>query len=327
MPAKDRTSVDIVIQGSGTKATGALGALISLYEQGYYFERISGTSSGAVVAALVAAYQTVGRDLGDLEKVLRSLDFSKFEKSSSRLADLAGVLGDGWELLVKGGAYTVDYLYDWLTPLLEEVGITHFRDLKVDDPGSSLPVEQRYSVVVHASDISRHTAVRLPWDYHEYGLVADDQSIVDACAASMAFPFIFQPLDIETGTGEKVTWIDGGLMANYPLTVFDRMDGLPSRWPTVGISLFGAPTANDNVVHGIPQILMNMLLTGFEWNRYGLNQEGPTQRSILVDASAVDNITDELNFNVSDDQKSVLFQKGKDAAAAFMARNAPGARV
>ena len=38
-------------------------------------------------------------------------------------------------------------------------------------------------------------------------------------------------VDYAAGTA---TWVDGGLLSNFPVEVFDRSDGQPARWPTPG---------------------------------------------------------------------------------------------
>ena len=62
----------------------------------------------------------------------------------------------------------------------------------------------------------------------------------------MSIPFFFRPVrhDVPAATFEgvsypagTVTWVDGGLLSNFPVEVFDRSDGSPARWPTLGIKL------------------------------------------------------------------------------------------
>ena len=44
-------------------------------------------------------------------------------------------------------------------------------------------------------------------------------------------------MDGVTYSESSVTWVDGGLLSNFPVEVFDRSDGQPQRWPTIGIKL------------------------------------------------------------------------------------------
>lgn len=128
-------SVDLVLEGGGVEGIGLLGAVLTLADEGHRFERIAGASAGAIVAALVAAYQKDKRDLHELEDVMWDLDY-----------------------------------------------------------------------------------------------------------ASMAIPFYFRPVQVTTQNG-TATWVDGGLLANFAITVFDRTDGITSRWPTWGVALSGQDTS------------------------------------------------------------------------------------
>jgi NTE family protein len=122
---------------------------------------------------------------------------------------------------------------DWLGGELEKAGVSTFANLALEDPGASLADYHRYSLVVHTSELSSRALVRLPWDYRQYGRAADAERVVDAVRASMSIPFYFRPVDVQTANG-TVTWVDGGLLSNFPITVFDRTDGKQARWPTWG---------------------------------------------------------------------------------------------
>jgi NTE family protein len=309
-------SVDLVLEGGGVKGIGLLGAVLTLHEAGYRFERIAGTSAGAIVAALVTAYQKAGRDLRELVDVMGGCEYRKFE-DASRMERLTGVVGEGVEVLLHEGAHTGSYLYDWLGPILADAGVTTFADLRIDDQDSSLPEEQRYSLVVHTSDLSRQCLVRLPWDYHEYGQRADDQRVIDAVRASMSYPFFFRPVQFTTGSGGKVTWVDGGLLSNFPITVFDRTDGRSARWPTWGIKLSGRPVQRDKPVRSAPGLAISALRTMLsEWNRYALDDEGVNQRTIFVDTTGVST----LDFNLSEDNAQMLYRNGQAAARKFLSQ-------
>ena len=134
------------------------------------------------------------------------------------------------------GMHSGDYLVEWLGGILEEIGVTTFEQLRMDDPGSSLPEASRYSLIVHTADITRRKVVRLPWDYGNYGLDPGRQRIVDAVRASMSIPFFFEPVRLHapaatydgvTYSKGSVIWVDGGLLSNFPVEVFDRSDGQP----------------------------------------------------------------------------------------------------
>src|SRR5205085_11254575 len=132
----DAKKADLVLEGGGVKGIGLLGAVLTLVDAGYTFPRVAGTSAGAIVAALVAAYQKAGRDLHELEDVMRGVDYTRFEDGSV-LEKITGRLGEGAELLLHEGMHSGQYLTDWLGPELEKAGVKTFADLRLDDPGSS----------------------------------------------------------------------------------------------------------------------------------------------------------------------------------------------
>ena len=239
---------DLVLEGGGVKGIGLVGAVLTLHDAGYQFPRVAGTSAGAITAALVAALQAAGKPLTLLAEYVNSVDYRKFQ-AEGWLQHTLGRVGDAGELLLHMGLHSGDYLVEWLGGILDQIGITTFEQLRMDDPGSSLPDDLRYSLIVHTADITRRKVVRLPWDYGNYGLDPDRERIVDAVRASMSIPFFFEPVRVKapastyggvTYSAGSVTWVDGGLLSNFPVEVFDRSDGQPQRWPTIGIKLSAA---------------------------------------------------------------------------------------
>jgi NTE family protein len=316
----NRKPVDLVLEGGGVKGIGLLGAVLTLYDAGYRFERVAGTSAGAIVAALVAAYQRAERDLHELEDVMRGVDYGRFA-DGPLLERLTGRIGEGIEVLLHDGAHSGSYLTDWLGPLLEDVGVRTFADLRLSDPDSSLAEYQCYALVVHASDLTRRVLVRLPWDYDQYGQVADEQLVVDAVRASMSIPFYFRPVQVDTGRG-TATWVDGGLLSNFPITVFDRTDGAPERWPTWGVKLSGEPRdERDRPVGSALSMVVCCLQTLLsDWNRYRLDEEGVNRRTIHVNTDGV-SATD---FGIAAKTREALFRNGQRAARRFLVQRSAG---
>ncbi|HTU96649.1 MAG TPA: patatin-like phospholipase family protein, partial [Solirubrobacteraceae bacterium] len=51
---------DLALEGGGVKGIGIVGAVSALAEAGYRFQRVAGTSAGAIAAALIAAISQRG---------------------------------------------------------------------------------------------------------------------------------------------------------------------------------------------------------------------------------------------------------------------------
>ncbi len=170
----------------GIAHVGALGALDAA---GYAFQRVAGTSVGALVGALVAA----GMPVAGMTELIRDLDFRRFTDRS--LVDRIPIAGPLASIAFENGVYEGDEVRDWVAARLAELGVETFGDLRRDDPGDAwLPVERRYRLVVTAADLTRGELVRFPWDYRRvYGLDPDEQSVADAVRASSSIPFFFEP--------------------------------------------------------------------------------------------------------------------------------------
>jgi NTE family protein len=329
-PATGATSMpaDLVLEGGGVKGIGVVGAMLVLDEAGYRFPRIAGTSSGAIAAALAAALQRSGRSLSLLKDYLGAVDYTRFE-DKSLLRRLSGNLGSAAHLLLDMGLYSGDYLVEWLSPILADLGVTTFGELEIplgEDPGASIPEGQRYRLLVLASDITRRTLIRMPWDYPIYGLPPGEQSIAAAVRASISIPFFFQPVRMKTKPstspeygdwpGGTVTLVDGGMLSNFPIQSFDRADQAPPRWPTLGIKLSArqiamSPDRPAGSTVGEAIDCLKTMIT--EWDRYHL--DGETARStIFVDCGTI-NSTD---FGITAQEQQQLFDSGCRAATQFL---------
>jgi NTE family protein len=310
------------------KGIGLAGAVLALDQAGYRFRRIAGTSAGAIAAALIAALNAAGRPLADLNTILRTCDYPRF-MAKSRLREALGQVGDVERLLLHMGMYDGDYLIEWLGGALEDIGITTFGQLGTAgdlDADSNWQPSQRYSLVVHTADITRGKLVRLPWDYPAYGLKPDEVRIVEAVRASMSIPFFFEPVRVDAPeavmggvsyAAGKVTWVDGGMLSNFPIEVFDRTDGAPSRWPTIGIKLSARATsiaAKDDVGNVVEEAIACLRTLLDNADRYYVTQD-KAARTIFIDNGGI-KATD---FHLQVSQQDMLFGNGTTAAQTWLA--------
>jgi len=341
---KDCLVADLVLEGGGVKGIGLVGAVLVLSEAGYSFPRVAGTSAGAIAAMLIAAIGRSDKDMTALKGYLRGLDFNRFMQTGrvthwiEKIGGLAAKDGvEAFELLRHMGIYSGDYLAEWLTPILDDLDVKTFADLAIrpeDDPGMSLPPERRYRVVVHTSDITRAELVRLPWDYPYYGLDPGAEGVVRAVRASMSIPFFFEPVTVQchpadvsvpgpggTSTvehfaGGTATWVDGGMLANFPIDAFARVDGRPPRWPTIGIKLSAQACEMPKTVasHSTCQEAVRCLRTMMnEWDRYHVEQTTAV-RTIFVDNLGMS----ATQFDLTSEQQDQLFLSGVRAATQFL---------
>ena len=334
---------DLALEGGGVKGIGLAGAVLVLAEAGYSFARVAGTSAGAIAACLIASISKAGKPMTALRGYLDQLKFANFmpEGKLHQFFDhqggMVGKAADAAILTRQPGLYTGAYLAEWLQPILTELGVRTFADLKIaqsDDPGMSLPPSKRYRLVVHTSDITRGELAQLPWDYGYYGLPADDQDVVGAVRASMSIPFFFEPVTIQANEAEvdvatpdgsvirqhydagTVTWTDGGMLRNFPIGAFDRADGQPARWPTIGVKLsslqtnFGPSEASTTALSVAIRALHTMMN---EWDSYNI-EETTAARTIFVNNAGLT----ATQFDLTTDQQNELFINGVRAATRFI---------
>jgi len=249
-PGPPELRCDLALEGGGVKGIGLVGAVLVLDEAGYNIQRVAGTSAGAIAASLIASLVRSGRQMTELKAQLATLKFENFMPEGrirhflEHVGRKAGeAVSDFAVLTERMGLYPGTYLYEWLDPILNNLNVNTFGQLSIsqtDDPGMSLPAERRYRLVVHTSDVTRRQLVRLPWDCDYYGIDPDSMKIDDAVRASMSIPFFFEPFQLTTSVADvktpvtggetadqhyeagSVTWVDGGMLRNFPINAFDR---------------------------------------------------------------------------------------------------------
>ena len=325
--AAQEKKADLVLEGGGVKGVALAGAVVTLAEAGYRFPRIAGTSAGAIVGAVLAALQRSGEPLDRIVEIARSLDYRRFRDRAlpGRLLGPLGFLADGVSVLVQGGAYEGDYLADWLAGVLKDLGVVTFGDLHTDDPDDDGRIHHRYALVVMASDLSRHRLAQLPWDYGEYGLDPDEQRVADAVRASASIPYFFEPVELPGARGTS-TLVDGGLLSNYPIGTFDRLDELPPRWPTIGVRLTAEPPHGTQTapggkspvpVRGPLDMGISLVETAIEANQAEhVLDPCNVGRSVYVDTARISAV----DFDLSEAQQEALLRAGSGGAAAFLRR-------
>nr|WP_269758351.1 patatin-like phospholipase family protein [Thalassobacillus sp. C254] len=120
------------------------------------------------------------------------------------------------------GIYKNDFLEFWLDTLLAAKGIVTFADLP----------EGRLKII--ASDISNGRMLILPDDLQKYNMEAGDLKVSTAVTMSATIPFFFRPVIWKTKNQKKAYILDGWLLSNFPVWIFD----VPNpRFPTFGSGL------------------------------------------------------------------------------------------
>jgi NTE family protein len=310
---------DLVLEGGGVKGLGTAGAVMGLLDAGWTFPRVAGTSVGAVAAAFAAA----GADSTVFGEVLGRLDLRRIPDRRVPVP----LVSESVSLALGHGAYAGDWIHRWLAHELAELGVRTFADLRRDDPGDDPALrtpEHRYGLVVMATDVTNGRLLRLPWDYPEFGLDPDEQLVADAVRMSLSIPFYFAPCTLRNaGTGEEATIVDGGVLSNFAIEIFDRTDGREPRWPTFGVRLLpDLPAGLGDLVpfYGVPmfpavRLLEQVVATALVGrDQTHLDRPGVRERTMTVDTKG----TAITEFGIGPVERADLIARGAETAREFL---------
>ena len=316
MTSPDRLPADLVLEGGGVKSIALLGAVVELL-RGYRFERVAGSSAGAVLAAFLAT----GLDADSVLERASRLEYDRVPDTWAPVPVVAPAVG----LLARSGLHPGRYITEWVRAELADLGVHTFGDLRRDDPGDdpALAPWQRYRLVVTATDVTRGRLLRLPWDYRDYGLDPDAQPVADAVRASLAIPYFFAPQALtDPRTGRRSTLVDGGVLSNFPLETFDRTDAALPRWPTFGVVVGGTLSEEDVSVFPSPwlpgplRLLDSLVATSISGrDRTYLAQPCVRRRAFSIDTTG----TGLTEFDVGAAERVRLVASGTAAARDFLA--------
>jgi NTE family protein len=198
---------------------------------------------------------------------------------------------------------------------LARLGVRTFADLKITDDPNQDPALPAYRLVVCTTDLTTGTLLRLPWDYPLLGLDPDEQLVADAVHASLAIPLFFEPVILAGHT-----LVDGAVLSNFPIEIFDRTDHEPPRWPTLGVKVMPDIPARETKLFpdlGLPplKLLEQVVVTAIAGHdQTYLNRPCVSRRTIRVDTSSVGM----LDFDLSPSRRAELVASGQEAAHAFL---------
>lgn len=299
--------VNAVFQGGGVKAIGLAGAVCAAEKHGITFGRLAGTSSGSIVASLLAA----GYSGEELKDIIMKTPFSHFLKHTA-LHQIRW-LGPAVRLYLKKGLYSGDRVEEWAANLLAARGIRRFGDL----PKGKLQII--------ASDISTGRLLVLPDDIVKYGIEPEQFSISRAIRMSTSIPFFFDPVILRKRyrAGEKaepfrdqfVYVVDGGLLSNFPLWLFDKDTHDPvDPVPTLGFQLVGRAAVQEaNRIVGPLSMFRALFSTMMDAHDERYIDESQGFRTIKIPSANVHT----TEFNISPEKSAELFQSGVQAGDKF----------
>jgi NTE family protein len=304
---------DGVFQGGGVKGIALAGALeefanSTLHPQSYVREwiQLAGTSAGAIVAAFLAC----GHSAEETAALVKETDVTQFEDWGSG----GEILGGAINLLLHHGLAHGKAFHDWFR---EHIKNQTFGD--IERAGRTLKLI--------ATDITRREMLVLPDSLPNYRVSKDmpaidpkSFAIADAVRMSMSIPYFFQPVElIHNETGLASTIVDGGVLSNFPVWIFDVEDRDALR-PTFGFKLVGGRGVGGGLekivrAFGWPvEMGVDIFHTTTEaWDKYWVSNSTYV-RTCTISTGDIGT----TDFELTEEQKQWLLDSGKDAARAFL---------
>lgn len=256
-------ALDAVFEGGGVKGIGLAGAVAYTRKLGYEFQNVAGTSAGAIVAALVAA----GYDSDGLRGVMDALDYNALKDKG--FLDHFGIPGMALSVLFEKGIYEGRYFESWMREQLANSPVGRaklaageslkFKHLLMPGYEDQPESKYHYRLQVIATDITNGCLLQLPGDIADYGEDPDEMEVAHAVRMSMSIPYFFEPVKIHDKEGCDCYVVDGGVLSNYPVWIFD--DGTPDpAWPTIGFKLVGnmAEGQERSIHHAVTRSRVNV---------------------------------------------------------------------
>jgi NTE family protein len=321
-----------VFSGGGVAGVAFVGAVQEAEQHGYEWHSLAGTSAGAVMASLLAS----GYTSAELEEIMRGMDFTqlldegwedRLSRSVLRLLKFVPKIGPYAPYafgIMKGlGIYEGQSFERLMKAYLARKGISTYGDLAM--PGQACRTGHDYRLHVIATDLTARRMLILPEDARHFGIDPDDLSVALSIRMSMSIPVFFEPVRLHNAiTGQDHVIVDGALLSNYPVWLFDVAGSESNGHPTIGFCLQGPepdglghpqPGANSTQrIDDLGALMRAMWATWFS----SLDKNYVIRRhmglTILIDTLGV-KATD---FNLTESQATALIRSGREAARACL---------
>lgn len=307
-----RVKVNGVFEGGGVKGISLVGAVRAAELNNVSFHNIAGTSSGSIVAALLAT----GYSAEEMKHIIQATSFASF----MRRAPLFNIkfIGPAIRLWFKKGLYSGDALEQWIRGLLAAKRVFTFADLP---PGK---------LRIIASDITNGKLLVLPDDIAEYGIDPLRLEVAKAIRMSTSIPYFFDPVQIvypnrvsyfkrrKTSADRTTYVVDGGLLSNFPLWVFERdhaTDPL-SVCPVIGFQMVGRNNSKPHQISGPISMFQAMFETMLSAHDERYIEEHNRIRTIKIATLGV-RTTD---FAMDGELSEKLYQSGLESGQRFFKR-------
>jgi NTE family protein len=300
--------VNAVFEGGGVKGISLAGAVRSAELAGITFGKVAGTSSGSIVASLLAA----GYTASEMKLIIEETPFRSFLQRAPIFN--TKVIGPAVRLLVRKGLYSGQALEQWARKLLLAKDVVTFGDL----PSGKLQIV--------ASDITNGKLLVLPKDIARYGVDPKRFPVAKAIRMSTSIPYFFDPVLIRQPVGEGnrsrkrklrpqfAYIVDGGLLSNFPLWLFEKeVDENRSPIPVLGFQMVGRNASKSHRITGPITMFQAMFETMLSAHDERYIEQEYRMRTIKIPTLGVGT----TQFDIDPETSDRLYRSGLEAGTKF----------
>lgn len=310
--------INAVFEGGGVRGIGHVGAACVFEKKGYEFVNLAGSSAGAIVASLLAA----GYKCDEIRREMDKVNYKNFRQES--LLDKFGTIGKAASIFCHYGIYRADYFEEWLNDLLRQKNKVTFGDIKDENqPCGEVP----YRLQITASDLTDKRLLILPNDLKDFCIDPDTFPIAKAVRMSMSIPIFYEPYRLMDCNGKEHYIVDGGLLSNYPIWLFDKTKAYPPC-STVGFKFVDSTKDNKAQIKDTKMNIMEYILalvsTGLNAKdkQYISASKGDYQRTVTIPTTVQikgqEKNIGATDFGITEAESDALFNNGANAARHFL---------
>ncbi|MCC6370275.1 MAG: patatin-like phospholipase family protein [Bacteroidia bacterium] len=285
---------NLVFKGGGVLGIAYAGAIEVLEQQNVLqsVTRVAGTSAGAITAALVS----LNYNAAEIKNIVNQTNFKSFEDGNPILNAL--------HVLRDYGFYKGDAFLQWMRTQITNKGLSATATF------SDFAAKGCRELHVFATDLNIK-------GLKEFSLATTPNvPVAEAVRASMSIPMFFEAWTFSNNNPDNHIYVDGGMIYNYPITLFDSNGQANPKTLGLFLSNLGPAAPPTNLSQGdfvkyigsLVETMLNAQVVNF------LHDPEDEKRSIIIDNLGIS----PTNFKLTDDQKTALFNSGRKYALQYL---------
>lgn len=280
-------SVGLVLSGGGAKGIAHIGVIQALEDNGIPIDYITGTSMGAIVGGLYAA----GYSPAEMLELISSKDFANW---STGTIDPADIYYFGQEEPMPRWA-SINLSFHESSPMDGILPSSIISPLPMNI--AFVELFAKYSAQCNGNFDRLFVPFRCVTSdvYHKHKIVCRSGSLGDAVRASMSFPIVFTPIELDS-----VLVYDGGIYDNFPVDVM-HYEFAPGIMIGVDVSSPDKKPERNNIMQQVEDMIIQK-------NDYSLPDEEGIKMKVKVQQFGL------LDF----DKYREIYQIGYDTAIGMM---------